>query len=309
LATCVLWSNVRSHRRQKKTSGRLLFTEEEWLARMKTCDGFGSGSGAGARTGTRNKSNGKGKACKGGTGEKKSTAGHDDTCGYCGKKSHWAHECRKKKCDEEAQAHVTVGDEEEQSLLLAHDVTINQPSSPAPVPIHIDEQRVYVDLSSMMGHHHDRLVLDTDTTNHMTGSQEVFVELDTHVTGTVKFWDGSVTKIEGMGSILLTCKNGAHRMLMGVYFIPRLRASIISIGQLDESGCRVTIHRRILCIFDPSGQLLAKVERDGSRLYHITLHIGRPVCMVAHTNEALACVFRSSQLQLAALTLWPEHGA
>jgi hypothetical protein len=224
----------------KKTSGRLLFTEEEWLARMKTCDGFGSGSGAGARTGTRNKSNGKGKACKGGTGEKKSTAGHDDTCGYCGKKSHWAHECRKKKCDEEAQAHVTVGDEEEQSLLLAHDVTINQPSSPAPVvaefkrrPIHIDEQRVYVDLSSMMGHHHDRLVLDTDTTNHMTGSQEIFVELDTHVTGTVKFWDGSVTKIEGKGSILLMCKNGAHRTLMGVYFIPRLRASIISVGQLD----------------------------------------------------------------------------
>jgi hypothetical protein len=45
------------------------------------------------------------------------------------------------------------------------------------------------------------------------------------------------------------------------------------------------IHRKILSVFDPSGQLLAKVERDGSRLYHLTMHIGCSVCMVAHTNE------------------------
>jgi flagellar hook protein FlgE len=153
--------------------------------------------------------------------------GHDNTYGYCGKKGHWAHECRKKKRDEEAQAHITVGDEDEQSLLLAHDITINLPSSPAPVatefkrrPIHFDEQRVYADLSSVEGHDHDRWVLNTGTMNHMSGSQEVFTELDMHVTDTVKFGDGSVTKIEGKGSILLTYKNGAHRTLTGVYLIP-----------------------------------------------------------------------------------------
>jgi hypothetical protein len=84
----------------KETSGRLLLIEEEWLARMKTHNG--SGSGANARTSAGNKSSGKGKASKGGAGKKKSTAGRDDTCGYCGKKGHWAHECRKNKCDEEA---------------------------------------------------------------------------------------------------------------------------------------------------------------------------------------------------------------
>jgi hypothetical protein len=254
---------------------------------MKTRDG--SSSGASARTSNGSKSSGKG---KGGAGEKKSTAGHNYTCGYCSKKGHWARECRKKKHDEEAHAHITVGDEEEQSMLLAHDIAINPPSSPAPVatefkhrPIRIDEQRVYTDLSSVEGHHHDRWVLDTGATNHMTDSQEVSAELDMHVTGTVKFGDGSVTKIEGKGSILLTCKNGAHRTLMRVYFIPRLQASIISVEQLDKSRCRVMIHRKILSVFDPSGQLLAKVERDGSRLYHLTLHIGRSSCMVAHTNE------------------------
>jgi hypothetical protein len=211
----------------KETNGRLLLTKEEWLARMKTHDG--SGSDASARTSIGNKSSGKGKAGKGGAGEKKSTVGRDDTCGYYGKKGHWARECRKKKRDEEAQAHITVGDEEEQSLLLAHDITINLPSSPALVaaefkhrPIHIYEQRVYADLSSVEGHHHDRWVIDTGAMNHMTSSQGVFSELNTHVTGIVKFGDGSVTKIEGKGSILLTCKNGAHRLLTGVYFIPRM---------------------------------------------------------------------------------------
>jgi hypothetical protein len=209
----------------KETSGHLLLTKEEWLARMKTRDG--SSSGASAHSSIENKSSGKGKAGKGGGDEKKSIVGRDNTYGYCGKKGHWAHECRKKKRDEEAQAHITVGDEEEQSLLLAHDITINLPSSPALVaaefkrrPIHFNEQRVYTDLSSVEGHDHDRWVLNTGTMNHMSGSQEVFTELDMHITDTVKFGNGSITKIEGKGSILLTCKNGAHRTLMGVYLIP-----------------------------------------------------------------------------------------
>jgi hypothetical protein len=54
----------------------------------------------------------------------------------------------------------------------------------------------------------------------MTESKDIFTELDTHVIGTVKFGDGSITKIEGKGSTLLTCKNGVHRTLTGVYYIP-----------------------------------------------------------------------------------------
>jgi hypothetical protein len=77
-------------------------------------------------------------ADNGATGDKKSAAGHDDTCGYCSKKGPWARECRKKKRNEEAQAHVAIGDEQEQSLLLAHDVTLNLPSTPAPVVVELE---------------------------------------------------------------------------------------------------------------------------------------------------------------------------
>jgi hypothetical protein len=71
--------------------------------------------------------------------------------------------------------------------------------------------------------HGDRhWVLDTGATNHMTGTNDFFTELDTQICGQVKFGDDSVTKIEGWGSILLTCKSGKHRTLTGVYTISRL---------------------------------------------------------------------------------------
>jgi hypothetical protein len=43
-----------------------------------------------------------------------------------------------------------------------------------------------------------------------------------------------------------------------------LKTSILSIGQLDENDCRVTIHRGVLQIFDQANRLLAKVNRSTS---------------------------------------------
>jgi hypothetical protein len=87
----------------KETGGRLLLTEEEWMVRMKSCDGSGSNSNAHGRAGNSGGKSGseKNKNSKSSTGEeKKSLAGHNDMCGYRGKKGHWARECRKKKHDE-----------------------------------------------------------------------------------------------------------------------------------------------------------------------------------------------------------------
>ena len=39
----------------------------------------------------------------------------------------------------------------------------------------------------------------------------------------------------------ITAKTSEHRLLIGVYYIPALRNSIISLGQLDENGLRVEI--------------------------------------------------------------------
>ena len=69
----------------------------------------------------------------------------------------------------------------------------------------------------------------------MTGSKASFSELDDDVTGTAKFGDGSMVAIQGHATIIFRRQNGEHRALTDVYYIPQLRSSIISIGQLDES--------------------------------------------------------------------------
>ena len=64
----------------------------------------------------------------------------------------------------------------------------------------------------------------------MTGNREAFSELDTSITGTVKFGDNSAVHIQGHGTILFACKTGEHHALTDVYYIPKLCSNIVSLG-------------------------------------------------------------------------------
>jgi hypothetical protein len=106
---------------------------------------------------------------------------------------------------------------------------------------------------------------------------------------TVKFTDGSVVDIEGVGIILYECKNGEHRSLSNVYFIPRLTTSIISVGQLDEFEFEIQIKRGIMSVREEEQRLLARVHRGAERLYRLELKIARHVCLAAHSGESAWC--------------------
>ena len=58
-----------------------------------------------------------------------------------------------------------------------------------------------------------------------------------------------------------------------VYYIPQLRSSIISIGQLDERGSEVLIKDGVLRIRDREQRLLAKVKRSLNLLYLLDLKV------------------------------------
>jgi hypothetical protein len=44
----------------------------------------------------------------------------------------------------------------------------------------------------------------------MSGSRVAFANIDTGITGSVRFGDCSVASIEGVGTVLFHCKNGEH---------------------------------------------------------------------------------------------------
>ncbi|XP_066365159.1 uncharacterized protein [Miscanthus floridulus] len=126
----------------------------------------------------------------------------------------------------------------------------------------LDEPRAQVHLRRVGDEQEQRWYLDSSASNHMTGSKEAFSKLDGNVTGTVKSGDGSRVVIQGRNTIIFRCQNDEHRALTEVYYIPQLRSSIVSIGQLDERRCEVLIESGILKIQDRERRLLAKDEAE-----------------------------------------------
>jgi hypothetical protein len=156
-----------------------------------------------------------------------------------------------------------------------------------PSAVHLDEGKLFSQLGENGGGDGARWILDSGATNHMTGVRMVFSEIDLRVHGTVRFGDGSVTNIEGRGTILIKCKTGGHKALKGVYYIPRLKANIVSLGQMEEAGYKIILESSFLKLWNHAGTLVAKVKRGASRLYVLHLDVGWSVCLAAQGRARL----------------------
>ncbi|XP_021321312.1 uncharacterized protein LOC110437255 [Sorghum bicolor] len=289
--------------------GRLMLCEEDWEARRKARREQESSGGSGGSS-SHGKRGGRGRGHSAGNsssrdgqprGSGNATGGRPppgDRCMTCGRKGHLTNDCRSKK--KQGAAHVAQAEEDEEWALMyiAVDDEVTAPCTQhyphsksssvvgAQARVHIVEPKVLLHLEQ----EEDtvvprRWVLDTGATNHMTGSRSVFAELNTSVTDTVKFGDGSVVNIEGKGTVLFACKNGEHRRLDGVYYIPRLTTNIVSLGQMDQDGFKVDIEGGILRIYDLQRQLLAEVQRSLGRLYYLDMTITAPVCLTARVMD------------------------
>jgi hypothetical protein len=208
----------------------------------------------------------------------------DDACHNCGTVGHWARDYRQPR---RGQAHIAQVEEEEPALLLAHaSIELPPAASAAAALLHLDEPRAHAFLGDASNNDKtDGWCLDTSATHHMTGRREFFTELDSSVQDSVKFGDASDVEIKGVGSVIFTAKSGEHRLLTGVCYIPALRNSIISLGQLDENGSRVEIKDGVLRIWDCHHRLLAKVTRGANRLYVLNVQVAQPLCLAARRDD------------------------
>ena len=62
-----------------------------------------------------------------------------------------------------------------------------------------------------------------------------------------------------------------QRALTNVYFIPRLKSSVVSLGRLDELGCNIRLRGGNMTIIDPRHKLLVKVHHASNRLYKLDM--------------------------------------
>jgi hypothetical protein len=208
----------------------------------------------------------------------------DDVWHNCGKLGHWVKECRQSR---RGQAHVAQVEEEEPALLLAHAcIKLSPTALAAAALLHLDEPRAHALLGDDSSNDKtDGWCLDTSATHHMTGRREFFTELDSDDQGSVKFGDAFGMEIKGIGSVIFTTESDEHRLLTGVYYIPALRNSVISLGQLDESGSRVEIKDEVMRIWDHHRRLLAKLTRGINRLYVLNVQVAQPLCLAARWDD------------------------
>ena len=198
--------------------------------------------------------------------------------------------------------------EEDSDPLVPSTRSTKRTSSPI-AELHLTERKVFATFDNVEDRDPSRWILDTGASNHMSGAWSAFASLDTGITGSVKFGDGSTARIEGSGTVLLSCKNGEHRSLPNVYFLPRLTANIISVGQLDEDRHQVLVEDGIMRIRDEDRRLLVRIPRGPGRLYVLDATIARPVCLAARSDEdAWIWHARFGHINFAALRMMAREG-
>ena len=122
------------------------------------------------------------------------------------------------------------------------------------------------------------LYLKNGASNHMTGDRSKFVELDTKVTGHMRFGDESKVEIKGKGMILFELKNGSHKILPNVYYIPKMKNNNLSIGQLMENGCKIVMEGHYLWLKDKEGNLIAKVSMTRNHIFLLKMKSSGAMC-------------------------------
>lgn len=120
----------------------------------------------------------------------------------------------------------------------------------------------------------------------MTGDRQKFKELDHAITGKVRFGDDSTVEIQGRGTILFQGKSGDHWVLSNVYFIPKLRSNLISLGQLTEIGHRIVLDDDLLEVSEKNPvRVIMRVQRSLNRMYKIELKAVDPACLMVNIEN------------------------
>jgi len=286
----------------RSVKGQVLLTQTEWKARQRQSEGDSSGRGKRGEGSWR----GRGRGCGGGSSdrggsgsssgrgsaadaEKEGTGKHDKShnkCFKCHNLGHYANRCLGEKKKEEA--HLAKVDREPIVLLVETVLPdrLHCQSEDRVQKLFLNEAKVQSELHLTGGGDPSSKMwyLDNGASNHMTGDHKKFRDLNSAISGKVRFGDDSTVEIRGKGTVVFQGKKGDQWVLSDVYYILKLRSNLISLGQLTELGHRVMLDENVLEVSEKHpDRLIMSVPRTQNRLYKIELETVEP-------ENLLACI-------------------
>jgi hypothetical protein len=137
-------------------------------------------------------------------------------CNYCKKKGHIKAECFKLKNKHSA-------DNRGQSSESANSANIDQYDSLSMVDEFLADENCWI--------------MDTGASQHMTPNRNWFETYEPS-DGRVIMGNNNTCKVAGTGTISFKFHDGRIRRLTGVRHIPDLKKNLISLGSLEEKGCK-----------------------------------------------------------------------
>jgi len=70
---------------------------------------------------------------------------------------------------------------------------------------------------------------------------------------TVKMVDGSAREVIGTGTANVTGIDGTMHTLEAIWYVPEAWYNLISIGMLDEKGCRIQVQQGVFTVVKKTG--------------------------------------------------------
>ncbi|GKA40681.1 retrovirus-related pol polyprotein from transposon TNT 1-94 [Tanacetum coccineum] len=144
----------------------------------------------------------------------------------------------------------------------------------------------------------DVWLFDTGATFHMTARREWFHQYKPiSGGGYVYSCNDHELKIIGIGSIMVKMHDGTVRTIRDVRHVEGLKKNLLSLGQLDDLGCKVEIQNKIMKIIK-GALVLMRGEKVAANLYQLK---GEIICAVrAEEGGAVREVCKQHRLKFKA---------
>ncbi|CAL8135751.1 unnamed protein product [Prunus armeniaca] len=151
--------------------------------------------------------------------------------------------------------------------------------------------------------------LDSGCSNHMTGREDVLVDVDKNITAKLAMGTGQLVDVVGKGNLVVDTKMGI-RYVKEVLLVVGLKENLLSVGQMMEHGYVLIFGANKAEIYDDSSlsNLVTKVQMKGNRSFPLKFHTTLQVALRANVESFLIWHRRMGHLNFTSLKVLQDQG-